>query len=83
MLSLANTFDYAEIRSFASRTEKALNEPVDGYVAELKIDGLAVTLHYEDGKFVRGATRGMGFPARISRPIYGRSRVSRCDCKGR
>ncbi|MCK9222440.1 MAG: NAD-dependent DNA ligase LigA [Limnochordia bacterium] len=84
MLSLANTFDYAEIRSFASRTEKALNEPVDGYVAELKIDGLAVTLHYEDGKFVRGATRGDGFsgeditanlrtiksiPLRLQRPV--------------
>ncbi|MEW5867576.1 MAG: NAD-dependent DNA ligase LigA, partial [Bacillota bacterium] len=60
MMSLANAYSVGELRAFDGRVRKALNgEPVE-YVAELKIDGLAVSLTYEDGRFVRGATRGDG-----------------------
>lgn len=60
MMSLANVYSVEELRAFDTRVRKALGgEPVE-YVAELKIDGLAVSLAYEDGKFVRGATRGDG-----------------------
>jgi DNA ligase (NAD+) len=60
MLSLSNVFDEGELRAFDQRVRKALGRDEVGYVAELKIDGLAVNLTYEDGKFVRGATRGDG-----------------------
>lgn len=59
MLSLSNAFDEQELRDFDRRVRTSLQEEV-AYVCELKIDGLAVTLLYEDGKFVRGATRGDG-----------------------
>jgi len=60
MMSLANVYSVEEIRAFDARVRRALDgEPVE-YVAELKIDGLAVSLVYEDGRFVRGATRGDG-----------------------
>ncbi|MGE5588778.1 MAG: NAD-dependent DNA ligase LigA [Clostridia bacterium] len=60
MMSLANVYSVEEIRAFDARVRRALGgEPVE-YVAELKIDGLAVSLTYEDGRFVRGATRGDG-----------------------
>src|SRR5438309_3603132 len=61
MLSLSNVFDEAELRAFDQRVRKALGRDEVGYVCELKIDGLAVTLTYEDGRFVKGATRGDGF----------------------
>jgi DNA ligase (NAD+) len=67
MLSLANAFSHDELRAFDNRVRKALAlppppEPAEGlsYVAELKIDGLAVSLRYERGRFVQGATRGDG-----------------------
>jgi len=60
MLSLGNAFGEEELRDFDRRVRKLLgDEPVE-YVAELKIDGLSVSLVYEDGVFVRGATRGDG-----------------------
>ncbi|GAA0362184.1 NAD-dependent DNA ligase LigA [Bacillus horti] len=61
MLSLGNAFDEADLRDFDRRVRQALGpeEQVE-YVAELKIDGLAVSLRYEQGEFVRGATRGDG-----------------------
>lgn len=59
MLSLQNGYNEAEIDSFFERMRKVLSEdPV--YSAELKYDGLAVSLVYEKGLFVRGATRGDG-----------------------
>src|SRR3989442_8167769 len=61
MLSLANAFDEAELRAFDQRVRKALGRDDVGYVCELKIDGLAINLTYQDGKFVQGATRGDGF----------------------
>jgi DNA ligase (NAD+) len=61
MLSLSNVFDETELRAFDQRVRKALGREDVGYVCELKIDGLAINLAYQDGKFVQGATRGDGF----------------------
>lgn len=60
MLSLENAFSEEELRSFFKRTQSALSRENLEYFCELKIDGLAVSLRYEDGRFVRGATRGNG-----------------------
>ena len=60
MLSLGNAFAEAELRAFDQRVRKALGRDDVGYVCELKIDGLAINLTYEDGRFVQGATRGDG-----------------------
>ncbi|QAS52123.1 NAD-dependent DNA ligase LigA [Halobacillus litoralis] len=59
MLSLGNAFDDQELRDFDRRVKNGTDNEVS-YVCELKIDGLAVSLKYEDGVFVRGATRGDG-----------------------
>lgn len=59
MLSLSNAFNEADLRDFARRATNVLGDNIT-YVCELKIDGLAVSLSYEDGKFVRGSTRGDG-----------------------
>jgi DNA ligase (NAD+) len=59
MLSLDNCFDEQELLAWGKRTEKAVDR-VDGYVCELKIDGVAVSLQYEGGRLVRAATRGNG-----------------------
>ncbi|WP_053217288.1 NAD-dependent DNA ligase LigA [Virgibacillus senegalensis] len=59
MLSLANAFNEEDLRAFDRRVREGVGEGVS-YVCELKIDGLAVSLKYEDGKFVQGATRGNG-----------------------
>ena len=63
MLSLDNTFNVDEVRAFHQRVVKALPDIEESsieYVVELKFDGLAVALTYENGKLVRGATRGDG-----------------------
>ena len=67
MLSLGNAFGEDELRAFDTRVRRGLGlppapEPAPDlrYVAELKIDGLAVSLRYREGRFVRGATRGDG-----------------------
>jgi DNA ligase (NAD+) len=59
MLSLDNVFNQDELLAWGKRTEKAVGT-VDGYVCELKIDGVAVSLQYERGRLVRAATRGNG-----------------------
>lgn len=60
MLSIDNTYSIGELRSYAKRTEKLLkDEPIE-WVVELKIDGVAVSLVYEDGRLVQGITRGDG-----------------------
>lgn len=59
MLSLSNVFGEDDLREFDKRVRNGAGEKIE-YVCELKIDGLAVSLIYEDGKFVRGATRGDG-----------------------
>src|SRR6058998_3075947 len=60
MLSLSNVFDETDFRAFDQRVRKALGRDDIGYVCELKIDGLAINLTYQDGTFVQGATRGDG-----------------------
>jgi DNA ligase (NAD+) len=60
LLSLNDVFSESEIRDFDRRVRAALNEDVQ-YVLEVKIDGLSVALTYQDGLFIRGATRGDGF----------------------
>jgi DNA ligase (NAD+) len=62
MLSLDNTYSADELRAFDDRIRKAaaLGESPVTYVAELKIDGLSIALTYEQGRLVRGATRGDG-----------------------
>lgn len=57
MLSLGNVFNEEEVRGFDERIKKEYNPK---YVCELKIDGLAISLTYEKGVLVRGATRGDG-----------------------
>ncbi|MFZ5632581.1 MAG: NAD-dependent DNA ligase LigA [Bacillota bacterium] len=60
MLSLGNAFDEGELRDFDRRVRQGVQGAGVEYVAELKIDGLAVSLLYEDGVLVRAATRGDG-----------------------
>ncbi|MDY0168837.1 MAG: NAD-dependent DNA ligase LigA [Thermoguttaceae bacterium] len=60
MLSIDNTYSISELRSYGRRTEKLLAGESIEWVVELKIDGVAVSLLYEDGRLVRGATRGNG-----------------------
>jgi DNA ligase (NAD+) len=84
MLSLSNAFNDADLRDFDRRVRQTVGNQTVRYVCELKIDGLAVSLHYENGVFVKGATRGDGqtgeditqnlktirsIPLRLSRPL--------------
>ncbi len=59
MLSLGNAFNEQDLRDFDRRVRQAVGDDFS-YVCELKIDGLAVSLRYEGGRFVQGATRGDG-----------------------
>ncbi|AGX02318.1 DNA ligase LigA [Bacillus infantis NRRL B-14911] len=83
MLSLGNAFNEEDLRSFDRRVRQTAGENLS-YVCELKIDGLAVALKYEDGLFIQGATRGDGtigeditvnlrtirsIPLRLSEPV--------------
>lgn len=61
MLSMDNTYNHDELRAFDERVMKNLGGEKYEYVVELKIDGVSVSLTYEKGLFVRGATRGDGF----------------------
>ncbi|MFC1495883.1 NAD-dependent DNA ligase LigA [Candidatus Margulisiibacteriota bacterium] len=60
LLSLDNAMNIEELEAFDKRVREMLGEDEIDYVCELKIDGLAVVLNYEDGRFIRGATRGDG-----------------------
>jgi len=61
MLSLANAFERDEVREFDKRVHRALGDVRAQYVTELKIDGLAMSLLYEQGGYKTGATRGDGY----------------------
>ena len=64
MLSLGNVFDEEGLRDFLDRIRRFLGlQSIDGlaFTAEPKIDGLSITLRYENGKLVQGATRGDGY----------------------
>ncbi|HEX6207687.1 MAG TPA: NAD-dependent DNA ligase LigA [Actinomycetota bacterium] len=60
MLSLDNAFTWEELSEWGRRVERVVGRAGD-FVCELKIDGVAVALTYEDGRYVRGATRGDGY----------------------
>ncbi|GAB2493121.1 NAD-dependent DNA ligase LigA [Arenimonas alkanexedens] len=60
MLSLNNAFSEDEVEEFVQRIARELNEPAPAFSVEPKLDGLAISLRYENGLFVRGATRGDG-----------------------
>ena len=60
MLSLNNIYNEQELRKFGERVRRLLKDAPVEYVTELKIDGLSVSLTYEDGVFIRGVTRGDG-----------------------
>ncbi|CEK12569.1 DNA ligase, NAD-dependent [Chthonomonas calidirosea] len=64
MLSLDNAFSYEELRAWEDRNRRFLGAPPDlrfEYVCELKIDGLSISLIYENGEFIKGGTRGNGY----------------------
>ena len=60
MLSLSNTFSIEDLRDFDSRISKLSSDNSIEYICELKIDGLAISINYENGKLVGAATRGDG-----------------------
>ena len=60
MMSLDNAMDPDELRAWSDRVVKGLDGDTPAYVCELKFDGLAISLRYEDGRFVQAATRGDG-----------------------
>jgi DNA ligase (NAD+) len=60
MLSLANTYSQEEVADFYNSVKKGLNDEDFEICCELKYDGLSISLTYEDGKLVRGVTRGDG-----------------------
>ena len=60
MLSLANTYSQEELADFIKRVKKLLEKSDVTFCTEFKIDGLAISVHYEKGKFTRAVTRGDG-----------------------
>ena len=60
MTSLDNAMDFAELAAWGERVAKGLDGEAARFVCELKIDGLAMSLRYEQGRFVQAATRGDG-----------------------
>ena len=61
MLSLNDVFSIEELKEWSVRMERLLNNSSHHYFAEVKLDGLAVSLRYENGKLAQAATRGDGF----------------------
>ncbi len=59
-MSLDNAFDEDELRAWGSRVQRGLGGAAARYVCELKIDGLAISVRYEGGRFAQAATRGDG-----------------------
>lgn len=60
MQSLDNTYSLAEVEEWIDRLRRLAPDAEPSFVAELKVDGVSISLRYEDGLFVRGATRGNG-----------------------
>ncbi|MCX8113135.1 MAG: NAD-dependent DNA ligase LigA [Bacteroidia bacterium] len=60
MLSLDNAYTFEELREFEQRLRRLMPQAIFSYIAQLKIDGVAVSLHYEKGVLVQGITRGDG-----------------------
>jgi len=94
MLSIENTYSIAELRAYCESVAKQLDGEPIAWVVELKIDGVAVSLTYEDGLLVQAATRGTAKSATTSRitrepfatfPLGSRARILPGDwrCGGR
>lgn len=60
MLSLGNTYNETDLKDFDSRVKKALGDEKYEYICELKFDGVALSFWYENGKLIKGITRGDG-----------------------
>jgi len=60
MLSLGNTYSKEELEEWDKRVAKGLSDETYSYFCELKFDGVAISLHYENGRLTRGVTRGDG-----------------------
>ncbi len=60
MLSLGNTYNETDLKDFDSRVKKALGDEKYDYICELKFDGVALSFWYENGKLIKGITRGDG-----------------------
>ena len=60
MRSIDNTYNEDELRAFDERVRRGLENAAPAYVVELKVDGVAMSIRYEAGKYVRAATRGDG-----------------------
>lgn len=73
MMSLDNAFSLEELEAWGKRVERGIGK-ADGFVVELKMDGVAVNLIYEDGVLVKGATRGDG---RVGEDITGNLKTVR------
>ena len=79
MLSLENAYNWEEAEAWLARATRVLGEEPRGFVAELKIDGLSISLRYEGGGLVRGARRAAtASAATTSRRTCARSARSRC-----
>ena len=86
MLSLGNAFEAEDVEAFDRRVTDTLRgagllgpaEEAD-YFCELKLDGLAISLRYEDGRLVQAATRGDGQTGEDVTSISARSRPFRCS----
>ena len=74
MLSLSNTYSREEIAEWEERLHKEADTDIE-YVMELKYDGVAISLHYENGQFVRGVTRGDGS---VGEDVSANIRTIRC-----
>lgn len=87
MLSLDNAFGHEELRAFDDRVRKGLGRSEVDYLAELKFDGLSISLTYEDGTLVRATTRGDGTTGEVvtdnARTVEGIPGRLRCDTRGR
>lgn len=59
MLSLSNTYNTSDVENFDKRVKKSIDEGLE-YVLELKLDGLSISVHYENGRLVKAVTRGDG-----------------------
>jgi DNA ligase (NAD+) len=75
MLSLDNSYNIDELRAFDERCRRLAEGRALEYVAELKIDGLSLSLQYADGLLVRGVTRADG---RIGEDVTQNERTIRC-----
>jgi len=78
LMSLDNSYDLDDLKAFTERCERLADGRNLDYVAELKIDGLSVALHYENGILVTGATRGDGTRGDDVTPNVKPSKKFRC-----